>query len=468
MPTTENTYSASRIAAACSGRLVCGPPGATASSVCTDTRTLEPGQAFFALRGASHDAHDYLPQAALGGATVLVVDHLPAGWRAPEGAAVVRVANTERALLALASHHRRGLRARVLAVTGSFGKSTVKAMTAAILRRAGQCTAAPKSFNNRVGVGLTLLSAAPDDDYVVLEMGTNHPGEIDELARAARPDLGVITAIDEVHLEGLGDVAGVREAKAELIRHVAAPGRLVLNGDCVLCASLAGRCPGWVRTFGMRPGCTVQPRHVRRTGAGWSFEALGQSFSLPMGGRYNVVNSAAAICIAQELGVPMHVAAEALAAAEPPAMRYERRRLGGVLFVCDCYNSNPPALRAAMESFMAEPVGGSRVVVCGDMLELGRDARRIHRRMGAELAASGVDMLIAVGPLARWLLVGWHDRRRPSQVALHFDTAEEAWMPLWQLVAAGDAVLLKGSRRMALEVIPERIGESVRPEQEAA
>jgi len=468
MPTTENILSASRIAAACGGCLVSGSPETTADSVCTDTRTLEPGQAFFALRGPNFDAHDYLFQAAQAGATVLVVEHLPAGWRAPEGAAVVRVAGTERALLSLASHHRRTLKGRVLAITGSFGKSTVKAMTAGILRRVGRCTAAPKSFNNRIGVALTLLSASPDDDYVVLEMGTNHPGEIDELARAARPDLGVITAVDEVHLEGLGDLAGVREAKAELIRHVAAPGRLVLNGDCVLCASLAGRCPGWVRTFGMRPGCTVQPRRVGRSGAGWSFEALGQSFSLPMGGRYNVVNAAAAICTALELGVPMQAAAEALAAAELPAMRYERRRLGGVLFICDCYNSNPPAMRAALESFMSEPASGSRVVVCGDMLELGRDCRRIHRRMGAELAASGVDMLFAVGPLAKAMLVGWHDRRRASQMALHFETAEEAWMPLWQLVAAGDAVLLKGSRKMELEVIPERISESLQPEQEAA
>ncbi len=468
MPTTVNTYSASCIAAACGGRIVCGAPEATAASVCTDTRTLQPGQAFFALRGATYDAHDYLPQAASAGAAVLVVERVPDGWTAPEGTAVVQVADTERALLALASHHRRSFRGRVLAITGSFGKSTVKAMSAAILSRAGRCTAAPKSYNNRVGVAHTLLSASPDDAYVVLEMGTNHPGEIDELARAARPHLGLITAIGEVHLEGLGDLAGVREAKAELIRHVAAPGRLVLNGDCVLCASLAGRCPGWVRTFGMRPGCTVQPRRVARDGSGWSFEALGQAFTLPMGGRYNVLNAAAAICAAQELGVPAATAAEALATAELPALRYERRRLGGVLFVCDCYNNNPTAMRAALESFMSEPAGGSRVVVCGDMLELGRESRRIHRRMGAELAASGVDMLFAVGPLAKAMLVGWQDRRRPSQVALHFDTAEEAWMPLWQLVAAGDSVLLKGSRKMGLEVIADRISRHLQPEQEAA
>jgi UDP-N-acetylmuramoyl-tripeptide--D-alanyl-D-alanine ligase len=465
---TDNTFIASEIAAACGGRLLVGAPDARADSVCTDTRALQPGQAFFALRGESHDAHAYLPQAAQAGAAVFVVERLPAGWRAPEGTAVVRVRDGARALLALASYHRRRLKGRVVAITGSYGKSTVKAMTAAILARVGRCTAAPKSFNNRVGVALTLLSADADDDHVVLEMGTNHPGEIDELARAARPDLGVITAVGEVHLEGLGDLAGVREAKAEMIRHIVAPGRLVLNGDCVLCTSLAGRCPGWVRTFGMRPGCSVQPERVLRRGDGWCFDALGQRFYLPVGGRYNVVNAAAAICAAVELGAPLQAAAEALAAVELPGMRYEKRRLGGVLFVCDCYNSNPSAMRAALESFMAEKVAGSRVVVCGDMLELGADARRIHRQMGADLAAAGVDMLVAVGPLARQMLVGWHDRRRPSQVALHFDTAEEAWMPLWQLVAAGDAVLLKGSRRMQLETIAQRISQALQPDKEAA
>ena len=465
---TDSAMTSSQIAAACGGRLIAGAPSATADSVCTDTRALRPGQAFFALRGESHDAHDYLPQAADAGASVLVVERVPAGWQAPAGAAVIQVEDASRALLALAAWHRGRLKGRVVAITGSYGKSTVKAMTAAILARCGRCTSAPKSFNNRIGVALTLLSASVDDDYVVLEMGTNHPGEIDELARAARPDMGVITAVDEVHLEGLGDLAGVREAKAELIPHVLAPGRLVLNGDCSLCASLAGRFPGWVRTFGMSPGCDVHPRELVRAGAGWSFEALGQAFSLPLSARYNVVNAMAAICAAVELGAPPATAAEALAAVELPGMRYEKRCLGGVLFICDCYNSNPSAVRAALESFMAEPVAGRRVVVCGDMLELGRDSRRLHRALGADLAAAGVDVLVAVGPQARHVLTGWHAQRLDRQGGLHFESAEEAWQPLWLLLRPGDAVLLKGSRKMQLETIPLKIGQSIQADQEAA
>jgi UDP-N-acetylmuramoyl-tripeptide--D-alanyl-D-alanine ligase len=465
---TDSAFTSSQIAAACGGRLIAGEPSAAAASVCTDTRALRAGQAFFALRGESHDAHDYLPQAAQAGASIFVVERVPAGWQAPAGAAVIQVEDASRALLALAAWHRGRLKARVVAITGSYGKSTVKTMTAAILARCGRCTCAPKSFNNRIGVALTLLSASIADDYVVLEMGTNHPGEIDELARAARPDLGVITAVGEVHLEGLGDLAGVREAKAELIPHIVAPGRLVLNGDCSLCASLAGRFPGWVRTFGMSPGCDVHPEDLAGTDAGWSFRALGQAFCLPVSGRYNVVNAAAAICAAVELGAPLATAAEALAAVELPGMRYEKRQLGGVLFICDCYNSNPAAVRAALESFMAEPVAGRRVVVCGDMLELGRHSRRLHRALGADLAAAGVDLLVAVGPQARHMLTGWNKQPHERQSAMHFESAEQAWLPLWTLLRPGDAVLLKGSRKMQLETIPLRISQNIQADQEAA
>jgi len=468
MRATDTTFTAAQIAAACGGRIVMGGPTARADSVCTDTRTLSAGQAFFALRGENHDAHDHLPQAAAAGAPLFVVEAVPAGWQPPLGTAVIRVKDTARALLALASYHRGRLKAPVVAITGSYGKSTVKAMIGAILARRGRCTVAPKSFNNRIGVALTLLSAAADDDYVVLEMGTNHPGEIDELARAARPELGVITAIGKVHLEGLGDLSGVREAKAEILAHIARPGRLVLNGDCVLCSSLAARFGGTVRTFGLRPGCDVRPSGLAPLGDGWSFNALGEPFILPVGGRFNVLNAAAALGVALELGVPAAEAAQALAAFEPPHLRYEKRTIGEVLFICDCYNGNPCAMHAALGSFMAEPVSGSRVVVCGDMLELGPEGPALHRALGGELAAAGVDMLIAVGRLGRQSVIGWRQQRRPAQIAMHFNSAEEAWQPLWQLVSPGDAVLLKGSRRMALETIPLRISESLETEKEAA
>ncbi len=461
MDNRRNAFTAGRIAEACDGRLRHGDPDHTAEGVATDTRRLMPGQAFFALRGERHDGHDYLAAASAQGASVLVAERPPAGWRPPEGVAFVLVEDTARALLDLAGWHRGRLTGRVAAVTGSYGKSTVKEMLGAILGLDSRLTVAPASFNNRIGVALTLLAASPEDEFVVLEMGTNHPGEIDELAAAARPDLGVITAIGEVHLEGLGSLDGVAEAKGELIPHLPADGALVLNADDARCAALAGRFEGTPRTFGLRRGATVRAERIHRVHGGWRFDAAGWVFRLPDGPRHNIINAAAAVCAADALAVPARTAAQALAGFSPPPMRYERRELGGVTFVCDCYNSSPPALRAALESFLLEAAAGRRILVCGEMRELGERGPELHRRAGMEMAASGAELLVAVGELARHFIEGWHRRALPTQGALYFRSAQEAWSPLWWELRPGDAVLVKGSRAMRMETIVERIAEQL-------
>ncbi|NLW49464.1 MAG: UDP-N-acetylmuramoyl-tripeptide--D-alanyl-D-alanine ligase [Candidatus Brocadiaceae bacterium] len=448
-------FTAGEIAHACAGELAAGDAATPACGVATDTRRTVRGRAFFALVGERFDGHDYLGQAVAAGARVLAVQHVPDGWRAPKGVAVVRVRRTACALLALAGHYRRSLRARVVAITGSYGKSTVKTMLGAILAHAGRCTVAPASFNNRIGVALSLLSARTDDDYVVLEMGTNHPGEIDELAAAARPDVGVVTAIGEVHLDGLGSLQGVVEAKAELIGHLNPAGTLVLNADDPRCLSMAPRFAGRIATYGTHPSADVAVTNVDRDGSGWAFEALGRRCRLASGACHDVLNAAGALCAAAALGVPAGQAA--LAGVARPPMRYERIELAGVTFIRDCYNSNPPALRAALRSFLLEPAIGRRAVVCGDMLELGLHAGRLHRELGADLAASGADIVAAVGQMALEFVAGWCTKARPGQRAFRFASAEEAWLPLWRQLRPGDMVLLKGSRALHLETITDAI-----------
>ncbi|MFO7959228.1 MAG: UDP-N-acetylmuramoyl-tripeptide--D-alanyl-D-alanine ligase [Candidatus Brocadiia bacterium] len=465
-PQHDNSIEAARIADVCAGRLSAGTPAATAHGISTDTRTLRPGQAFFALTGPNHDGHDYVRQAVEAGAPVLVVQQ--ADVSAPPGVAVVRVEDTERALLRLAAWHRGRLDGTVLAVTGSYGKSTVKAMVGAVLSRVGPCTVAPASYNNRIGVGLTLLSARPDDEFVVLEMGTNHPGEIDELATAARPHVGVITAIAPVHLEGLGDLEGVKEAKAELIPHLLPDGALVLNADDERCISLSSRYDGAVFTFGMREAADLRPTRVFPAGEGWTFDAVGQRFRVPVGARYNVMNAAAAVCASIAAGAGLSAVKEGLASFEPPPLRYERRVLAGVEFILDCYNSNPTALRAALRSFMRESSPGRKIVVCGDMLELGESAPALHRQAGRALADAGVDLLVAVGELSRHTVAGWHEAALPSQEGVCFPEADPAWRPLLAELEPGDAVLLKGSRGVRLETIVERIAERLEARKEAA
>ncbi len=460
---------AAEVARVCSGRLLHGPAEALARGISTDTRTLRRGQAFFALAGPRFDAHDYLPEAVEAGAPLLVVHRRPEGLHLPEDRTLVQVHDTERALLELAGWHRRRLHALVTAVTGSCGKSTVKDMIGLILDRKGRCTAAPASFNNRIGLARTLLSASPRDRFLVLEMGTNQPGEIDELAAAGIPHLGVITAVAPAHLEGLGDVAGVREAKAELIPWLPPEGTLVLNADDPACRGLAERFPGRVRTFGFSGQADLRPRAVHRTDSGWSFCALGREFLLPGHARYNVMNAAAALCAATAAGAAPETAAEALRGFRPAPLRYEERCLGGVRYILDCYNSNPRAVGAALRSFAHEQPPGRKALVLGDMLELGPNAADLHRDVGRAAADSEVELLVTVGPLARHMLEGWHAAALPPRRALHFRSADQAWQPLLTWLRPGDAVLLKASRRMRLEHIVEQIAEFIAtPRKEAA
>ncbi|MDP6106928.1 MAG: UDP-N-acetylmuramoyl-tripeptide--D-alanyl-D-alanine ligase, partial [Candidatus Brocadiia bacterium] len=371
---SKTKFTAGAIARACGGRLVAGSESKHAAAVRTDSRTVASGQAFVALRGGRHDGHDYVPDAMRARASVLVVERVEGAWGGFPGAldvALVQVEDTTRALVDLAAWHRMRLGGTVLAVTGSCGKSTVKTMLAAILGRTGRCAAAQKSFNNRIGMSLTLLNADVEDEFVVLEMGTNHPGEIDELARCARPHVGVITCIGDAHLQGLGDRHGVREAKAELIPHLARDGLLLLNADDRMCMSLAKRFEGEVRTFGISGAADVRPTDVRREAGCVAFEFGGREFRLPFAGQHNVINAAAALGAAKWAGADLDEARGSLAEVSLPSLRQQVRRRENVTFVEDCYNSNPTAMRAAVAAFLEEPVQGRRVVVCGDMLELG-------------------------------------------------------------------------------------------------
>jgi len=461
MDKLRHRFTAGMMLKDCGGTLAAGRRRQGACGISTDSRTIEKGEAFLALVGPNHDGHDFVPQAIEAGASIVVAMRRDEQWRLPRNVALILVGDTTRALVRLAAMHRRRLRGKVLSVTGSCGKSTVKTMLGAILSRAGRCGIAQRSFNNRIGLSLSLLDSEVEDDFTVLEMGTNHPGEIDELARCAKPHAGIITCIGECHLEGLGDRIGVMEAKAELIPHLDPDGVLILNADDPLCASLGARFAGEVRTFGFSGRADVRPINLRRDSGAMAFEACGESFRLPAAGRHNALNAAAAICASMWAGATLEQAREALAQVALPPMRFEKRQLAGVTFILDCYNSNPTAMHAALRGFLDEPVARRRMVVCGDMLEMGDAAQEMHRHLGRTLALTHVDILVAVGPLGRFVLDGWAELAQDQQVALHFPTAQEAWRPVWALTAPGDAVLIKGSRAMKMETVASAIAEHI-------
>lgn len=461
MTNPDPTFTAEQISTACDGTVTCGPADTVVRGLSTDTRTLRAEQGFIALVGDNHDAHNFLPHALKIGTPLLVVQNGREPRDIPDSTTVISVEDTTRALMDIAAWHRTRIEGTVVAVTGSCGKSTVKTMIGAILSRTGECTVAPKSFNNKIGVSLTLLDTPVQDDYVVLEMGTNHPGEIDELARIGRPHAGLITCIGKCHLEGLGDRQGVREAKAELIPHIQTDGLLSLNADDDMCASLAERYSGQVRTFGLHRGADYQPLIMENVADGTQEQFLlnDHDFHIPLPGRYNVVNAAAAISMARWAGASIDDCRNGLASVQMPGMRFEKENIADTEYILDCYNSNPTATRAVIDTFMRMPVEGRRIVVFGDMLELGDSAPHLHHETGMLMALAHIDVLVAVGDFAEEVVDGWREIASPDQRAMHIPSVDKAWLFVWKLTQPGDTVLLKGSRDIRLERITDAISE---------
>jgi UDP-N-acetylmuramoyl-tripeptide--D-alanyl-D-alanine ligase len=454
-------YRADRLAAALGGRLVRGTGAENPLGVSTDSRSLQGGELFFALPGANVDGHDFVETALSAGAAGAVVSRVDPDWSVPPGRALIVVADTELALRDAAAFHRDRLGARTVAVTGSCGKSTTKSILGALLAGRGPTTAAPASFNNRIGVSLTILSARPDDAFLVLELGANHGGEIDELARLGRPDVGVITTIGEAHLEGFGSLDGVMRAKGEIARHIAPGGTLVVNGDNARCRKIAQGFPGRVLRFGFGRGLDLRAERIEGGPDGTRFTVRGRRLSLPLAGRFNVLNALAALAACEGLGLDWAELAAALGEVSLPGLRSRFTRVGDVVLIEDCYNANPTAMRAALELMASSAGPGRRIAVCGEMRELGPAAARLHRRVGREIAAAGVEALFTVGALGGETVEGFR-RARPGArwATFESDEIEALTAALLAEIVPGSCVLVKGSRALRME----RVLDSVKAE----
>ncbi|KPJ75845.1 MAG: hypothetical protein AMS14_02955 [Planctomycetes bacterium DG_20] len=447
------------IVGATGGRLVAGPPEADAGTVCTDTRSLGQGQTFLALRGERFDGHDFLAGAVDRGAACLVVDRadrLPPPARSPAVAMVV-VENTLEALAALGRAARGRLTCPVVAVTGSCGKTTVKEMLGQILIR-HLCGRTPRaSFNNQIGVPLTLLDAEPGDEFVLCEFGTNAPGEIAQLAGIARPTLGIVTLVAAVHLEGLGTVEGVAEEKAALVDAIPPGGAAILNADDPRVAAMAGRCRGRVVTVGLTWEADLQAGHVIQTDRGLYFTATGSAgFEIPVFGKHHAVLALAAAAAARELGVSVADSAAALRTFVAPPMRLAVEEAGGVVVVNDAYNANPSSMRVALDLLALWPER-RKVFFSGDMLELGPDSRRHHEQLGGAIAECGVSRLVCVGAESKATAEAAVAAGLAADDVTTLPDAEAAAKVTPEIVADGDVVLIKGSRAVHMETVAEVI-----------
>jgi UDP-N-acetylmuramoyl-tripeptide--D-alanyl-D-alanine ligase len=428
--------------------------------VSIDTRTSCCRCLFVALEGGASDGHRYLADAIAKGAAGLLVTyaHRDEAASAAGSVPVFAVRDTLAGLQAIAAAYRARVDPRVIAVTGSTGKTGTKNFITAVLSRRFRVHATPGNLNNHIGLPLTILGMEGGEEICVTEMGANHRREIARLCEIARPEIGAVTNIGPVHLEFFGSLKGVAAAKAELVEALPAEGTAVLPADDEFVEYLRGRTKARVVTFGYAETADRRITGVeRREGPGYRFTVGDIPVEVPRYGAHHVLNAAAAAVVCSIAGARPEEIAAGIAAARPEAGRGDVYDIGGILFVDDSYNANPASLRAGLEAFMEIPVAGKRWLVLGDMLELGPSSADLHREAGVLAGRAKVEGILTVGSETVELSRAAADERRAPDRITHFlDTAKLASY-LNERLAPGDAVLVKGSRAMHMEKVLEAI-----------
>ncbi|HZQ94910.1 MAG TPA: UDP-N-acetylmuramoyl-tripeptide--D-alanyl-D-alanine ligase [Candidatus Sulfotelmatobacter sp.] len=425
--------------------------GDVAAGYSIDSRTIKAGELFVAVKGERLDGHDYVESALEKGAVAAVVNK-DQTQRYPDRSRLLPVEDTLLALQRLATGVRRLWGKPLVGVTGSAGKTTTKEAIAHVLSTGFKILKSEGNFNNHFGLPLMLLKLEPEHDLAVIEMGMSHAGEIRALAKIAQPEVGVVTNVAPVHLEFFDSLAGIARAKYELIESLPPGGTAVLNADDEYVSQFGRDFKGKVITYGTRPTAEVRAENIQSQGVeGSEFEVVspyGRGHArLPLVGGHNVLNGLAAVSVACSRGMAFQEAVAALATLKPADKRGQVLQLGNITVVNDCYNSNPKALHAMVDA-LAAMKAKRRIVVAGEMLELGPAGEQMHREAGKHVAEKRVDTLIGVRGLAKEMVEG---ARQAGASAEFVDTPEEAGEWLARQTRDGDVVLLKASRGVKLE-----------------
>ncbi len=424
---------------------------ATAQGYSIDSRTVQPGELFVAVKGERLDGHDFVEQALSRGAIAVVVrkDQLA---RYPDATGLLAVDDTLVALQTLATAVRKIWGKTAIAITGSMGKTTTKEAMAHLLAIKYRVHRTKGNFNNHFGLPLGLLTLEPEYDVAVVEMGMSHPGEIAALARIALPNQAVVTNVAPVHLESFDSIAGIARAKYELIEALPHGGAAVLNADDEYVSQFSRDLKGKVVMFGLKPTADVRAENIEILGpAGTRFDLVSremrQPVHSPLLGKHNVYNVLAAAAIAIEHGITPSEIAAALPSLQPADKRGQVVQVGNITVLYDCYNSSPRALMAAVDT-LAGMGARRRIVVAGEMLELGATGEQLHRECGRYVAAGKLDLLLGVRGLAKPMVEA---AREAGMTAEFVATPEEAGEWLAREAGDGDVVLLKASRGVKLE-----------------
>jgi len=426
------------------------------SSISTDTRTLKPGDVYFALHGKRFDGHQFVVDALRLGAAGVVVDRSDA---VPEAAPAIVVDHTTLALGRFAAAHRAKFSIPVYAITGSNGKTTTKEMLAAILAHRMRVVYAPASFNNDFGVPLTVLRLNHETQAAVFELEMNELGGTARLAQMCQPKYAVITNVGDTHLAAMKDRGGVAQEKSELLQSLPRQGVAILNADDPAVIELARKhWAGRTLTFGVEQPADLWASDIRAGDlAGVRFKIQGRHpVSLRMPGVHNVLNALAACAALVASGMGVEKALAGLDRFRPLPMRLDVHRLRGVMLIDDSYNANPQSVRAALSVLHGGAAAGQRVVFLGDMLELGEAAPRLHEELGRELAKTA-DRGVLVGAMAEHVLRGAVEAGLSREAFVLAEASDRLPDAAFDIIRPGDTILVKGSRATAMELVSQEI-----------
>ncbi|OIP39606.1 hypothetical protein AUJ95_05435 [Candidatus Desantisbacteria bacterium CG2_30_40_21] len=467
--------SIAEILIATGGELVSGDKGFLISGVSTDSRQILPDQLFIALKGENFDGHGFIGQVIDRGASgVVFSDELMIEQNSTQtrmsvlqGVCAIRVKDTLIALGQIAAYYRNKFDIPIIGITGSNGKTTTKEMLGDVLSKQWRVLRNKKNFNNAIGLPLTLLEMDNSVQFCVVELGMNHPGEIAYLANIARPMIGVITNVFESHIGHFEDKEAIARAKFELIKAMGEEGIAVLNADDPFVARMAQQHKGAVITFGVRGATSINEKadvfatDIMENDAGVSFNVhwdggKTQGMFVPVPGRHNVYNALAVCGVLVALRLDLSLAVSGLSEFKLPDSRMEIIERDGIRIINDAYNANPGSMKTALLTLSGLACSGRRIMVMGDMLELGKWSRNLHKEMGQCACDAGVDILVTVGQEAAFAASEAQGRGVQAFVCQDHAVSLDV---LKGLVKSGDVVLVKGSRGMRMERIVEGLGE---------
>ena len=415
--------------------------------VSIDSRSLRPGELFIAIKGERFDGHDFIAEAVRKGASAAVVSRkIKDAVNVP----VIYVPDTTKALGLIASLYRQQFNIPVIAITGSAGKTTTKEIIAGILEQKYKVLKNIKTENNQIGVSLTLLRLRKGHEAVVLELGTNHPGEIRWLAEIARPTIAVFTNIGPSHLQGLKSPRGVFKEKFSLVEFMPSSGVVIFNKDDVYLKGIAQKNISLKKiSYAVKAEADVKIDDLKTIDQHIQFKVDGKEIRMKTAARHNAGNALAAICCARILNIEEDMIRKGLASFEDCPGRQEIKEVNGIWVINDSYNSNPISFQSALQTLDSFKTGGQKILVCADMLELGSQSRLWHERIGRIIARSAIDVVLTTGPEAYSL--AQQVKKTNHRLCFYCRNREELHEHLRRLCRKGDVVLVKGSRAMKME-----------------